>query len=434
MATTSREPGTEAAVAHPLDPLTAEEIGRTVEILRTDRGLGDGVRFVEIVLHEPEKQELARFEEGQGVAREAFAILLDPSTGTTVEAVVSLDDGTVSSWDEIPGAQPAITLDEYFGAEQAARADPRFRAALARRGIEDSEKVMAEAWSLGVHSEPEEEGRRLAWTPCWYRENLEDNAYARPLEGLFAVVDLNSMEVVRVEDAGDAPVPPVSGGYRADQVGPLRDDLKPLEVVQPEGPSFEVDGHEVRWQKWRFRVGFTPREGLVIHTLAYHDQDRWRPVLHRASYAELVIPYGDPSPGRFRHNAYDVGEYGIGALANSLELGCDCLGEIRYLDAAVHDSRGNPATIANAICMHEEDVGLLWKHYDWATDSAEVRRSRRFVVSSIITVGNYEYAFYWYLYQDGTIETEVKLTGIVLTSAVHPGEKPEYGRLVSPGL
>ena len=121
-------------------------------------------------------------------------------------------------------------------------------------------------------------------------------------------------------------------------------------------------------------------------------------------------------------------------MTNSLELGCDCLGEIRYLDAVVHDSHGEPITIGNAICMHEEDYGLLWKHYDWQAEDSEVRRSRRFVISSIITAANYEYAFYWYLYQDGTIETEVKLTGIVLTSAVHPGERPDYGRLVSPGL
>lgn len=434
MATTSREGRPTQVVTHPLDPLTADEIARTAETLRSGRGLGEEVRFIEIVLCEPEKDNLARFEEGETVAREAFVILLDRTAQTTYEAIVSLDENEVRSWTAIPGVQAAITLDEYVECEQAVRANPRFLEALSRRGIHDPEKVMAEAWTLGVHAEPGGEGRRLAWTPCWFRESPGDNAYARPLEGLYTVVDLNTMEVVRVEDTSDVPVPPASGEYRAHQVGPLRDDLKPLEIVQPEGPSFEVAGREIRWQKWRFRVGFTPREGLVLHTVAYHDQGRWRPIIHRASYAELVIPYGDPSPGRFRTNAYDIGEYGIGPMTNSLELGCDCLGEIRYLDAVVHDSRGTPITIRNAICMHEEDVGLLWKHYDWMTEDAEVRRSRRFVVSSIITAANYEYAFYWYLYQDGTIETEVKLTGIVLTSAVHPGEEPEYGRLVSPVL
>ena len=43
---------------------------------------------------------------------------------------------------------------------------------------------MAEAWTLGVHASPDEQGRRLAWTPCWFRERPEDNAYARPIEGL----------------------------------------------------------------------------------------------------------------------------------------------------------------------------------------------------------------------------------------------------------
>ncbi len=241
------------------------------------------------------------------------------------------------------------------------------------------------------------------------------------------------MEVVRVEEHARTPVPPASGDYAADRIEPRR-DLRPFEVVQREGPSFEVDGWQVRWQRWSFRIGFTPREGLVLHQLAYEDGGRTRPVLHRASYAELVIPYGDPSPGRFRTNAYDIGEYGIGPMTNSLELGCDCLGEIRYFDVELVDSSGEPLSIRNAVCLHEEDFGLLWKHYDWWTETAEVRRSRRLVVSSIITAANYEYAFYWYLYQDGTIETECKLTGIVLTSALAPGEEPRYGRLVSPGL
>ena len=434
MAATTDATRTDRGVAHPLDPLTTDEIARTVAILREGRGLGDEARFVDISLREPEKDELARHEAGEPIPREAAVVVADRTAQTTHEAVVSLDDGAIGTWDTVPGVQAAITLDEYVECEQAVRADPRFREALARRGISEPENVMAEAWSLGGHAEPGEQGRRLAWTPCWYRESLADNAYARPIEGLYAVVDLNTMEVLRVEDTSDVPVPEASGAYRPDQVGPLRDDVRPLEIVQPEGPSFEVEGHEVRWQKWRFRVGFTPREGLVLHTISYHDQDRWRPIVHRASYAELVVPYGDPSPGRFRTNAFDIGEYGIGPMTNSLELGCDCLGEIRYLDAVVHDSHGEPITIGNAICMHEEDYGILWKHYDWQAEDSEVRRSRRFVISSIITAANYEYAFYWYLYQDGTIETEVKLTGIVLTSAVHPGEKPEYGRLVSPGL
>ena len=419
---------------HPLDPLTAGEITAAVHLLRADRGLGDRHRFVTVALNEPPKEVVGAFETGDSIDRQAFIVVLDPDGGSTYEAMVSITAGEVRSWRAVPGVQPAITLEEYVACQETVKADPAFRAALERRGIENPDLVLAEAWSIGDFTSEEEKGRRLAWTPLWVRVDPADNPYARPIEGLIAVVDLNTMEVVRIEDHGETPLPPYAGDYAADSAGSLRTDLKPLEIVQPEGPSFEVEGWEVRWQKWRFRIGFTPREGLVLHTIGYEDAGRVRPIVYRASYAELVIPYGDPSPGQYRKNAFDIGEYGLGELTNSLRLGCDCLGEIRYFDVDLCSSRGEAFTLPSAICLHEEDFGLLWKHYDWQRGHVEVRRSRRLVVSSIVTIGNYEYAFYWYLYQDGTIESEVKLTGIPITGALGPDEVPEYGTLVAPQL
>jgi primary-amine oxidase len=118
-------------------------------------------------------------------------------------------------------------------------------------------------------------------------------------------------------------------------------------------------------------------------------------------------------------------------MTTSLALGCDCLGEITYLDAVVHDSRGEPRTIANAICIHEEDSGVLWKHVDERA-GAEVRRARRLVVSFHVTVANYEYLVYWLFYQDGNIECEVRTTGILVTSHVAAGS-PGTGTLVDHG-
>ncbi len=149
------------------------------------------------------------------------------------------------------------------------------------------------------------------------------------------------------------------------------------------------------------------------------------------------MPYGDPTPAHNWKNVFDAGEVGIGVLANSLVLGCDCLGEIHYFHAAVNDPEGQPMVIQNAICMHEEDSSLLWKHLEYNEDGStrvEVRRSRRLVISSISTVGNYEYGWYWYLYQDGTIQYEVKLTGIIAPAAIAPGKHPVSGTLVAPGL
>jgi primary-amine oxidase len=248
------------------------------------------------------------------------------------------------------------------------------------------------------------------------------------------VVDLNAMKVVRAEDGAVVPLPPTDANYTEEAVGAIRTDLKPIQITQPDGPSFTIAGHEIRWQKWRLRISFNPREGLVLHGLTYHDRGRERPVIDRASVVEMVVPYADPAEQSYRKNAFDLGEYGIGMLANSLTLGCDCLGLIRYFDAHMTNSRGDLVTIANAVCLHEEDAGVLWKHTDWRTNQVEVRRSRKLVISFVATVANYEYGFYWNLYQDGSVRLEVKLTGIMNTTALRPGEASDYGTEVAPRL
>ena len=155
------------------------------------------------------------------------------------------------------------------------------------------------------------------------------------------------------------------------------------------------------------------------------------PILHRAAMSDMVVPYGDPAPTHHRKNTFDGGELNFGALVNSLTLGCDCLGEIHYFDAALVDQDGKAHAVKNAICMHEEDYGVLWRHMNMRTNQTEVRRSRRLVVSSFSTIGNYDYGIFWYLYQDGTIQCEVKLTGILSTGAVPVGQTPRYGQLLN---
>ena len=200
-------------------------------------------------------------------------------------------------------------------------------------------------------------------------------------------------------------------------------------MTQPEGVSFSVDGGEVRWHRWTLVPAIDPQEGLVLHDLRYDG----RPVLYRGSCAEMIVPYGEPDPMHNWRTYFDAGEYGLGACLNSLELGCDCLGEITYLDAHLADHSGAPRRIANAICLHEEDAGLLWKHTDHATGHVETRRGRRFVVNAMATVGNYEYAFRWYLGLDGGIEIEVQLHGIVSTIALGDGGPPARVERHRPG-
>lgn len=424
--------------AHPLDPLSSAEVEAAAAAIREQADFGSNLRFVSISLDEPSKSQVRAFDEGgEAPARRAALVLFDRSSGTTHEATVDVGQRGLVELREVEGVQPAILVEEYELAESLVKAHPEFHAALERRGLdvqEALELITVDPVPAGNFGRPEEQERRLCRAQAWMRPVPDGNSYARPLEGIVGLVDLGAEEVLRIDDYGAVPVPTGNGEFRAEYVGPLRADIKPLEITQPEGPSFTVEGNEVRWQRWRMRIGFNAREGLVLHRIGMDDGDRVRPILHRASYSEMVVPYGDPSPSRYIQGPFDFGENLVGTLANSLELGCDCLGEIRYFDGVVANSAGEAVHMPNVICMHEEDDGLLWKHWDFRNDETEVRRSRRLVISSISTVGNYDYGFFWYFYQDGTIETEVKLTGIMSTGAFPPGEEPKHGTVLDEGL
>ncbi len=443
------------AARHPLEPLSAGEIESAAAVLTAARQLGDSAQFVYITLMEPAKGAVQSADGGTapdrrpgGTApdRQALVVLRDRAACAVYEAVVSLSRGVVLSWREVPGVQAPLTPDEIATYEEAVKRDPRWQQAMRRRGVTDFSLARLDPWPFGYHG-PQDgpQHGRFVRPLTWVAGGADgDNAYARPVDGLIVRFDLDRMEVVEVEDHDAVPLPPLSGNYTAAAIsapgnfpsfpaGP-RSDVRPVEITQPSGPSFTVSGHEVRWQRWRLRVGFTPREGLVIHDVSYEDKGAVRPILYRASLSEMFIPYGDPAPTQYRKNVFDMGEAGIGVLANSLELGCDCLGDIHYFDGFVNDGQGRAVRIPNAVCMHEEDNGVLWKHTDYRTGRAEVRRSRRLVISMFATVGNYDYGFFWYFYQDGSIEYEVKLTGVISNGALPAGLRPRFGTLVAPGV
>ncbi|HEX7131901.1 MAG TPA: primary-amine oxidase [Iamia sp.] len=429
-------PTTLEAVDHPLAMVTAPEIVRAVELLRASGELGDSALLAHLVLHEPAKDDLAAWAPGDPIDRCLRALVVPGPELDMVEVVVSVTTGDIRSRTEIAGMRPVLLGVEWLRTEKVLMAHAGYRAALARRGVTDLEQVQVDPWPAGTFGYAAEEGRRIARCLTYVKDGPLDNAYARPVEGLMVHVDLGRAEVIEVLDESDVPVPPTSMGYRADDQPRLRDDLRPIEITQPEGPSFTVEGNLVCWQKWQLRLGFDPYEGLVLHQVAYDDDlaGRTRSILHRASVTEMVVPYGDPSPRHGWKNAFDAGEWGLGRMANSLRLGCDCLGEIRYFDVTMVSEHGRPWVLENAICMHEEDYGILWKHVDARAGTSEVRRSRRLVISFIATVGNYEYGFFWYLYLDGNIQFEVKLTGIVSPMALADGDVPEFANVIAEGI
>ena len=427
--------------SHPLEPLTGDEIAAASTLLRKGKDLGTSARFVFVTLKEPTKSELLAWSpDSAPLPREAHLVVYERGERTTYEAVVSLTDQSVVSWEPIPGVQAPIMAEEFIACEEIVQADPRWQEAMRKRGVTDFSLTMVDPWaSSWTGPEDDASNRRIARPLTFVRSAPGENGYARPVEGLICEVDLDAREVLEVIDHGVVPLPPAPGNYEepwlfesgnVPEVERFREDLKPIEITQPEGPSFTVDGHAVSWQKWQVRIGFTPREGLVLHQVSYAG----RSIVHRASLVEMYVPYGDPAPTHRFKNVFDQGEYGVGWLANSLVRGCDCVGHIHYFDGVVNDNDGGSVVIPNAVCMHEEDAGIGWKHMDFRTEATQVRRRRRLVISSVATVGNYEYGYFWYLYTDGTIEYEIKLTGVISTGAIAEGETPRHGTLVAPGL
>ena len=402
--------------AHPLDPATAAEYLAGRDIMAAAGLLAEPVRFAYYGLEEPPKDEVLASTAGD---RRLRAFLVNTDTGESTDVVVSLTHTEVVRARRLdPGkdGQMPILDSDYAAADEITKADPQWRAAMARRGYHDLSKIRCCPITAGVFGVADDDRRRMVRVLAFVQAGEHDLAWAHPVDGVAAYVDLVEKKVFKVTDEFELPVPTESGDYDDEAVrGPHRTTLKPIEITQPEGPSFTLDGHALRWQDWSMRIGFDAREGLSLHQVSVNG----RPVLYRASIPEMVVPYGDPK-FRYWQAYFDTGEYLVGKWANSLELGCDCLGEIAYLDATVTDDTGQPRTIKNAICIHEEDFGILWKHTDIFNGSAQSRRQRRLVVSCFTTVGNYDYGFYWYFYLDGTIECEIKATGVLFTSA-HPG-------------
>src|SRR5438445_580407 len=323
-----------------LDPLTSEEVQAASTTLKKDRRLDGGHRVVYVMLNEPAKKDVLAWKPGNGteVDRQAFMVVRDRTRRKTFEAVVSLTQEKVVSWEEIKGVQPSIMLEEFMTVDEVVRKDPRWQAALRRRGVSNFEMAITDAWSCGYYSEDDAAGKGRFCRPLtWVRPGPGEHVYARPIEGLIVKFDLDKMEVVEVEDHGVVPVPAKKANYTADRIS------------DPEN-----------------------------------------------------VPYFP--------------------------------GEIRYFDGVVNDNDGGPVSISNAICLHEEDFGMLWKHKDFRTEETEVRRSRRLVLSTVATIGNYEYGYFWYFYQDGGIGYEIKMTGVMSNGAVPEGVKPKHGAVVAPGV
>jgi primary-amine oxidase len=426
---------------HPLDSLSKKEILATVEVLRASGKTTDTSRYSLITLHEPPKNEVLRFQPGTPFGRESFAVVYERATNQTSEAIVDLQKQSLLSWKTISGVQPSFLLEDADILQHAVRVDPRFPDIMRRRGITDLARVGIGDWPGGYYGDPADNGTRFRRAVFTYRDS--QNQSDRPIENLTADVDLNTSKVIRWTDGDVVPIPPAGPGLGGLPAAPTRDAPKPLIIQQPQGPTFDIHDHEIRWQNWRFRFGFNSREGLVLYTVGYEDAGRLRSVLYRGTCSEMAVPYGDPGMNWFFKNAFDGGEDSFGRYASMLEPLRDYPDNATTFNLMLPSENGDTFEIPRAVALYERDGGLLWKHYDKDHNQSESRRARELVLSWVATVGNYDYGFNWVFHQDGSLEMEVLLTGFMDCKATtlktaqavghHQGDL-KFGHLVAQNL
>jgi primary-amine oxidase len=337
---------------HPLDPLTPAEITTAAAILRSSYPADSLIHFKTVTLDEPAKEYVVPFLEAEHkgsvslptVPRTAYILYVMVNTNKTFEAIVDFTSGKLVSNVEIPeDCHAAADTVELFEVEQIALSSPEVIKELERLNLPPGSIVACDPWTYGADGEDDFTKK---WQCYMYlrdpsNNHPESNHYAIPLDFSPRIDDATRKvdKIIRLPlyDTFDTTpqtnyTVPKGNEYHPDLAGSKRTDLKQYNVVQPEGPSYSIDGNVVEWQKWRFRVGFNYREGVTLHDIRYDG----RSVFYRLSLSDMFVPYGDPRPPYHRKSAFDFGDVGAGITANNLKLGCDCLGVIKVSSPDVY--------------------------------------------------------------------------------------------------
>ncbi|KAL6399755.1 putative copper amine oxidase [Ilyonectria robusta] len=432
---------------HPLDPLTPAEITLAATLIKRHNP-ENSVHFKNITLIEPLKKDLRKFlaAERSGASlptlpRRVSALYYHRGTADLFYTAVDLGASAIERVEKLdPRYHGQADMDEVVEVRDRCLSHPKVIERIEKYRLPENLSIVCDTWPFG--RDEEKQNRRLAQCFLYAKDRSHpgSNSYDNPLP-FSPIIDYITKELVDIielpigadhsvtPDVQYIPHPPKEWHHDL-QSEPKRADLKPLTVHQPAGASFTVDGHLVQWQKWRFRVGFNWREGMVLHDVTYDGRE----LFHRLSLSEMFVPYGDPRSPYSRKSVFDVGDIGAGVAANNLALGCDCLGLIKYFSFTLSDWNGNPVQKPNAICMHEIDDGIGWKHTDGATKQVSIVRSRVLVLQTIITVGNYEYIFMWHFDQAAALHYRIQATGILSTVPIAPGARVPWGTNVNHGV
>ncbi|KAF2120331.1 copper amine oxidase [Lophiotrema nucula] len=431
-----------ASIMHPLDPITPSEIHRAADIIRRSTA-PKAIRFKVVDLLEAPKASVLAWQSGKSASVNRHARIYYHVVGSPNlwKACINITRGVIDNNEELPDAQGPVDYWEWERVHDACNTHPEVLAEIEKLKLPENAKVINDPWSFGTDSA--EERRRLfqCYMYIVLNDDPEANHYSLPAS-FSPVFDAHTLELLWIDrlplgSGADTeatqpwnPVKPVE--YASEVLGGefFRKDVKPLQVVQPEGPSFTVKGRRIQWQKWDFHLGWNLREGPVLNNVSYDG----RSLFYRVSMSEMTVPYGDPRTPYHRKQAFDLGDSGFGLTSNTLTLGCDCLGHIRYFDGYRTSHEGQSVLMKNVVCMHEIDNGIGWKHTNFRNGTSSVIRDRQLVIQCTATVANYEYILAFVLDQAANLHIEVKATGIVSTMPTRVGVQHDWGTVVAPGV
>ncbi|KGO56660.1 Copper amine oxidase, N2-terminal [Penicillium expansum] len=431
---------------HPLDPLSPTEHSKASQLLK-DYHVAVPIRFKVIDLLEAPKASLLAYLHDKTAtvkppSRKVYAYYVKTGNSTMRKAKIDITNGKVESDIECPEIQGPADIDEIDRVYRMCNEHPAVQAEIKKLKLPKGAFVTNDPWTFGTDNANERRRLYQCYMYIVLNDDPEANHYSLPAP--FApIFDVDTWELLEIQklplgvgpelEVDTQPWNPVKAvEYSKTLLGNeyFRKDLKPLHVVQPSGPSFNIDGRKITWQKWSFHLGWTVREGPVLNNVHYDG----RSLFHRVSMSEMTVPYGDPRSPYHRKQAFDLGDSGFGITSNTLTLGCDCLGHIAYFDGVRTSGNGEPVVMKNVICMHEVDNGIGWKHTNFRNNQASMVRNRQLVIQCTATVMNYEYILAFVLDQAANLHVEVKATGIVSTMPIREGIHSPWGTVVAPGV
>ncbi|KAL9232862.1 hypothetical protein vseg_007925 [Gypsophila vaccaria] len=399
---------------HPLDPLTPNEINKIRAVIQKSHlKLIENVTYHFVDIDEPNKNVVLDYlspkRERKSFPRRARVVIR--GSGETRELVVNLRKQLIVSDRLYVGhGYPPLTFEELLKASLVSQQYPPFLQSISRRGLNKSE-VSCMPLTIGWFGEIVT--KRAVKLACFYR-NGTTNIYARPINGLTILFDLELGNVTRYIDRYQYPLPTAKGTeFQAPK-------LKPGPIFPNEtNTKLSINNNVVTWGNWKFHVAFDPRAGVIISTASIYDENakKERRVLYRGHVSETFVPYMDPTEDWYYRTFMDLGEFGFGKSADSLEPLIDCPGNAKFMDGYLIDALGQPQLVPRAICIFERYTGdVAWRHTEIGVPGKVIRKGEpevTLMVRMIATVGNYDYILDWEFRQTGSINVGVGLTGVL---------------------